>query len=44
MGGTSMDEMWDAGFAGSSPPFLSRERTAVDEDDDDVLMAFFFFR
>ena len=32
MGGTSMDEMWDAGFAGSSPPFLGRERPAVDEE------------
>ena len=32
MGGTSMEEMWGAGFAGSSPPFLGRERVAVDVD------------
>ena len=30
MGGTSMEEMWGAGFAGSSPPFLGWERAAVD--------------
>ena len=27
-----MKEMWGAGFAGSSPPFLGRERAAVDVD------------
>ena len=32
MGGTSMEEMWGAGFAGSSPPFLGWERAAVDVD------------
>ena len=25
-----MDETWGTGFAGSSPPFLGRERAAVD--------------
>ena len=32
--GTSMEEMRGAGFAGSSPPFLGRERTAIDVDVD----------
>ena len=32
VGGTSMEEMWGAGFAGSSRPFLGRERTAVERD------------
>ena len=32
MGGTSMEEMRSAGFAESSPPFLGRERAAVDVD------------
>ena len=32
MGGTSMEEMRGAGFAGSSPPFLVRERAAVNVD------------
>ena len=32
MGGTSMEEMRGASFAGSSPPFLGRERAAVDVD------------
>ena len=32
MGGTSMEEVRGASFAGSSPPFLGRERTAVDVD------------
>ena len=27
-----MEEMWGTGFAGSSPPFLGRERAAVDVD------------
>ena len=31
-GGHSMEEMWGAGFAGSSPPFLGRERAADDVD------------
>ena len=30
MGGTIMKDVGGAGFAGSSPPFLGRERTAVD--------------
>ena len=34
-----MKDVGGAGFAGSSPPFLGRERAAVDEDD--VLMALF---
>ena len=34
MGSTSMEEMWGAGFDGSSPPFLGRERAAVDVDVD----------
>ena len=32
MGGTSMKDVGGAGFAGSSPPFLGRERAAVDVD------------
>ena len=28
----AMMEMWGAGFAGSSPPFLGRKRAAVDVD------------
>ena len=32
VGGTSMEEMRVACFAGSSPPFLGRERAAVDVD------------
>ena len=32
VGGTSMEEMRGAGFAGSAPPFLGRERAAVDID------------
>ena len=32
VGSTSMEEMWGTGFAGSSPPFLGRERAAVDTD------------
>ena len=32
VGGTSMEEVRGASFAGSSPPFLGRERTAVDVD------------
>ena len=32
MGGTSMKDVVGAGFAGSSPPFLGRERAAVDVD------------
>ena len=32
MRSTSMEEMWGTGFAGSSPPFLGRERAAVDAD------------
>ena len=31
-GGTSMKEVRGAVFAGSSPPFLGRERAAVDVD------------
>ena len=30
-----MEEMRGAGFAGSSPPFLGRERAAVDEEGDE---------
>ena len=30
MGGTSMKDVGGAGFAGSLPPFLDRERAAVD--------------
>ena len=30
--GTSMKDVGGAGFAGSSPPFLGRERVAVDVD------------
>ena len=32
MGGTGMKEVRGAVFAGSSPPFLGRERAAVDVD------------
>ena len=32
MGGTGMKEVRGAVFAGSSPPFLGRERAAVDND------------
>ena len=32
MGGTSMEEMRGACFAGSAPPFRGRERAAVDVD------------
>ena len=32
LGGTSMKDVGGAGFAGSSPPFLGRERAAVDVD------------
>ena len=32
MGGTNMEEKRGACFAGSSPPFLGRERAAVDVD------------
>ena len=32
MGGTSMEEVRSASFAGSPPPFLGRERAAVDFD------------
>ena len=32
MGGTSMKDVGGASFAGSSPPFLGRERAAVDVD------------
>ena len=32
MGGTSIKEVRGAGFAGSAPPFLGRERAAVDVD------------
>ena len=30
MGGTSMKDVWGAGFAGGSSPFRGRERAAVD--------------
>ena len=30
--GTSVEEMRGAGFAGSWPPFIGRERAAVDVD------------
>ena len=30
LGGTSMNDVGGAGFAGSSPPFLGRERATVD--------------
>ena len=32
MGGTRMKDVWGAGFAGSAPPFLGRERAAVNVD------------
>ena len=32
MGGRSIKDVGGAGFAGSSPPFLGRERAAVDTD------------
>ena len=32
MGGTGMKNVGGASFAGSSPPFLGRERAAVDVD------------
>ena len=32
MGGTIMKDVGGAGFAGSSPPLLGRERAAVDVD------------
>ena len=32
LGGTSMKDVGGASFAGSSPPFLGRERAAVDVD------------
>ena len=32
MGGTSIKDVGGAGVAGSSPPFLGRERAAVDVD------------
>ena len=32
LGGTSREEMRGASLAGSSPPFLGRERAAVDVD------------
>ena len=34
MGGTSMEEVRSASFAGSPPPFLGRERAAVGVDVD----------
>ena len=34
MGGTSMEVMRGACFAGSSPPFLGRERAAIDVERD----------
>ena len=36
MGGRSMKDVGGAVLAGSTPPFLGRERAAVDVDDDDV--------
>ena len=32
MGGKSMEDVGGAGFAGSSRPFLGRERAAVNDD------------
>ena len=53
MGGTGMKEVRGAVFAGSSPPFLGRERAAVDVDagpgrrspryHDDVMFITMFF-
>ena len=34
MGGTSMEDVRGTSFAGSSPPFLDRERAAVGVDVD----------
>ena len=42
MGGRSIKDVGGAGFAGSSPPFLGRERAAVDTDVGPEMMMMMF--